>query len=211
VIDLAAKRRITSVKLANWLYAGAGTNCLPDLRVDARGGAIVTDNVQPKLWRINAEDASADERSVKFDSRTMIDAGFSALAIADDGTLFGAIAAPGTLWRIDSRDWRARKVALSAPLHGACALEILGAARSKNPMLFVLAAGRSAFDVRRIDMTRSAKANVIALGSVAAPAGLLASRGMIHLAVPGLRDDERHGHLQADARSFALKTIYRLD
>ena len=56
VFDLAKNRLIRSIALPNWYHTDDGSNCLPDLQLDQHGAAFVSDNVQPKLWRIDAED-----------------------------------------------------------------------------------------------------------------------------------------------------------
>jgi len=188
VYDLARNRLVRSLALPNWFYADDGSNCLPDLQLDRHGAAFVSDNIQPKLWRIDADRFSVQERSVRLDSQRSVDAGFSALAVSEGGVLFAAMAAPGSLWRIDTASFRAEKVQLSAPIHGACAMETLGGVRSRELVMFVLASGRTRLDVRRIDMragTNQAYIGAVAPGSVVAPASLLAWRGAIHLASTG--------------------------
>lgn len=213
VFDLAKNRLIRSIALANWYYAGHGANCLPDLQLDPHGAAFVTDTIQPKLWRVDAENFSVRERSVSLDSQRNVDVGFSALAIGKGGVMFAAMAAPGTLWRVDTDSSRAERIPLSVPIHGACAIETQRAAGSRDFTLVVLAAGRASFDVRRIDMrpgSSEARVDTIALGSVAAPASLLARNGALYVvshngAVPVSQRQRGNNAL------FALRPIFRLD
>jgi hypothetical protein len=185
VFDLATNRLVRSIALPDWLDTDDGANCLPDLQLDSSGAAFVSDNVQQKLWRIDSHDFSLRVRSVALDSQRGVDAGFSALAMGEGGVLFAAMAAPGSLWRIDTATFRAENVPLSAPIHGACALEMLNATDSRGITLFVLSAGRASFDVGRIDIVpgcRVAQVERAALGSVPEPASLLASGGTLYIA-----------------------------
>lgn len=184
VFDLAANRLIRTIALPNWFYSGHATNCLPDLQVDRRGAAFVSDNVQPKLWRIDADSLSVHEREVTIDSQRSLDIGFSALSMSDSGVMFAAMAASGSLWRIDMDSYRATKIALSAPVHGACALETRGPVRPREFTVFVLAAERAKFDLKRIDMrpgSSEARVETIApdsLTAVTAPARVLAGKAI---------------------------------
>ncbi|MDB5866116.1 MAG: hypothetical protein JWO70_3922 [Betaproteobacteria bacterium] len=213
VFDLAKNRRIRSVTLPNWVYAGHNTNCLPDLQLDSHGAAFVSDNLQPKLWRIDPENFSVHERSVTLDAYRTLDVGFSALTITRNGALYAAMAAPGLLWRIDTDLFRAENIPLSVPIQGACAMETLDVAKSRGFTLFVMSAGRSSFDVKRVTMAPGASVafvDIAALASVAAPASLLEAAGTLYLARPEAAlpvSRER----RAKASSFALRPIYRLD
>lgn len=213
VFDLAKNRLIRSIALPNWFYTGHGANCLPDLQLDPHGAAFVSDNIQPKLWRIDADNYSVYERSVGLDSQRGVDVGFSALAIGEGGVMFAAMAAPGTLWRVDTDSFRAERIQLSAPIQGACALETQRAAGARDFTLVVLAAGRASFDVRRIDMrpgSSEARVDTIALGSVAAPASLLARGGALYVV-------SHNGAAPVSQRQrgsnalFALRPVFRLD
>ena len=202
VFDLAAERRIASVKLPNWFYAGHGTSCLPDLQLDRTGAAFIADNAQPKLWRIDGGNFSVRERSVSLDSHRSLDVGFSALAITEDGEMFAAMAAPGLLWRIDAASSRATNVPLTAPIHGACAIETLAPARSRDFALFVLTAARESFNVRRISMVAAATAVVetMPIGTFPVPAAMLSWGGVLYLA--------EH---KAVKGGWTLNAVHRLD
>jgi hypothetical protein len=197
VIDLVARERIARIELTNWMYTADATNCLPDLQLDPGGSAIVTDNVQPKLWRIDPDHFSFREYRPTFDTQDTIDAGFTALNVREDGSIVAAMAAPGSLWRIDRALSRAVQIPLNVRIHGACAFE--NAVAPDNATIFVAAAARGRLDVYRIDLPRlAASANVGASGALAslAPAGLVSIDGVPHLAI--LR-----GAPSADRRSLS--------
>jgi hypothetical protein len=151
VIDLPTGRRVATVELRNWFYTADATNCLPDLQLDATGTAFVSDSVQSKLWRIDANDFALREHSLTPTTQQWVDAGFSALVLQDDGSIVAAAGAPGTLWHIDRQLSNAEPIALDTPLHGACAMERSDTSENE---VFVLAAGREVFTVYRFALAR---------------------------------------------------------
>ena len=153
VIDLVKNRRIRTVVLPGWMFSAHEDLCLPDLQIDERGAAFVSDNTQPRLWRIDPADFSVYERTVTLDSHRNLDSGFSALAIGEGGVVFAAMAAPGLLWRIDTGTFRAENVPLATRLFGVCALE---AARGARPREFTLDAlsVRDRYTVSRVTLAR---------------------------------------------------------
>ena len=151
VIDLPTGRRVATVELRNWFYTADATNCLPDLQLDATGTAFVSDSVQSKLWRIDANDFALREHSLTPTTQQWVDAGFSALVLQDDGSIVAAAGAPGTLWHIDRQLSNAEPIALDTPLHGACAMERFDTSENE---IFVLAAGREVFTVYRFALAR---------------------------------------------------------
>jgi hypothetical protein len=185
VFDLARKRLVRSVRLVNWSYIGYGFNCLPDLQLDSSGAAFVSDNSQPRLWRIDSDSFSVREHTVGFDSMPALDSGFSALAMTEGGVMFGAMAASGLLWRIDTASFRAERIPLSTPVRGACGIEALNAAQSRDSTLFVLSALPAAFEIQRIAIPRNAGGAAISpvtVDAIPAPAGLLARNGAPYFA-----------------------------
>ena len=148
VLDLNTNRLVRSIALPNWYYAGHGTNCLPDLRVDAQGAAYVSNALEPKLWRIDPKDFSVHERAVRLDSRRNVDVGFSALSVSESGVMLAAMAAPGTLWRIDTNTFRAVNIPLAEPIHGACGIETVEA-RDSSASSFYRCSSRRRTGVER--------------------------------------------------------------
>ena len=138
VIDLVTNRRLRTIELANWMFSAHEDLCLPDLAIDGHGAAFVSDNMQPKLWRIDPADFAVYERTVRRDAFRNLDAGFSALAIGEGGVLFAATATPGLLWRIDTDLFRASIVPLASRIPGVCALEAARGARSRELTLHAL-------------------------------------------------------------------------
>jgi hypothetical protein len=204
VIDLLTGRRIGTVDLGNWFYTADATNCLPDLQLDASGTAFVSDNVQSKLWRIDANDFALREHSLTLTTQQWVDAGFSALVVQDDGSIVAAAGAPGTLWHIDRQLSHAEPIALDSPLRGACAME--RSDTSEND-IYVLAAGRDAFTVYRIELARVPyRAHAVTAERVSSSnlVGLTTIDGAPYLAVAGNAAAATRPHASGAGIRFVL-------
>lgn len=210
VIDLVTNRRIRTVELPNWMLSTHEDMCLPDLAIDEHGAAFVSDNMQPKLWRIDPADFSIYERTVRRDAFRDLDAGFTALAIGEGGVMFAAMAAPGLLWRIDTDVFRAENVPLASRLFGVCALEAARGARSRDFTLYALQV-RDRYTVSRVTLARGWNAAAVLpmpKGSTVSRSGLIVSDGSVYLAVheaPGGPPARR----QTRAADVTLMPIYR--
>lgn len=99
VYDVASKRLIRQIVLPGWSVARF--ICHPDMVLDRSGTAIVSSNVQTRLWRIDADSFDVKEHEIVLLGRERWDTGFGALAPAADGTLFAVTSSAGSLWRID--------------------------------------------------------------------------------------------------------------
>ena len=107
VYDISTKQAIRRVALPAWSVAGI--QCLPDMILDPSGSAFVSSNAEPRLWKIDAEGFSVKEHAIRLLGKENWDTGFGALAIGDDGTLFGLSSFTGSLWRIDIARSSAKK------------------------------------------------------------------------------------------------------
>ena len=113
------------VALPGWQVAGEGYACMPDLALGPRGDAFVTSNVSPVLWRIDARTLAVTEHRLQLDADQDKDVGFTGLVFSPaHGAFYAASEAYGTLWRIDPALGGAQKVAVSAPIRGACGLAV---------------------------------------------------------------------------------------
>ena len=109
IYDATWKRLIRKVELPNWSVAAFV--CNPDLGLDASGAAIVSSNVQSRLWRIDANSFTVIEREIRLHEREQWDTGFGALEFAADGALLASTCeVGGSLWRIDFGEGSARLV-----------------------------------------------------------------------------------------------------
>jgi hypothetical protein len=100
-------------------------SCAPALAIDAQGAVVVTSNVMPVLWRIDAAKAQVTRHELTLDADTDKDVGFTGLTyVPDQGVFFAVSATYGSLWRIDPLLRRAQKIQSSAPLNDTCGLTV---------------------------------------------------------------------------------------
>jgi len=122
VYDGQSKRLIRTFALPSWSVARL--SCDPDLVLDRSGSAIVSSNVQPRLWRIDADSFEVTEHPVSLQGRERWDVGFAALAIGGDGTLLALTSVSKSLWRIDLVKGSASMATPVAALVNMCGLTL---------------------------------------------------------------------------------------
>ena len=120
VYDIDGQQLIQRVTLPN--RSVAGFVCPPDMALDQSGAALISSNVESKLWKIDAENFSIKQHEIRLHGRESWEIGFGAITFAADGTLFGLTAHAGSLWRIDIAKSSANQVDLSERVLNACAL-----------------------------------------------------------------------------------------
>ena len=118
VHDAASKRLIKRIELPAWSVAKFV--CAPDMVLDGSGSAIVSSNVQARLWRIDGNTFEVREYEIGLQERERWEIGFGALAFAPDGSMMGLAASSGTLWKIDMNEGRARLLRADSPLLNLC-------------------------------------------------------------------------------------------
>ncbi|MDO8597224.1 MAG: hypothetical protein Q7R45_11435 [Sulfuricaulis sp.] len=118
VYDAVTKKLIRQIALPNWMVVRAV--CDPDLVLDRSGSALVSSNVQAKLWRIdgNSFEVKAQEISLPGDQEV----GFGALAFTADGTLYALSSSTRSLWKINAAMANASMIESYNPPLNACAL-----------------------------------------------------------------------------------------
>lgn len=99
IYDGQSKMLIRKIAVPSWSVARFA--CDPDMVLDASGSAIISSNVQPRLWRIDAGSFEVSEHPVTLQGRERWDVGFGALAVGVDGTLLALTTVTEALWRID--------------------------------------------------------------------------------------------------------------
>ena len=128
-----AGRPRRAITLPEWQWAGEPYACAPDIAIGPRGEVIVTSNVLPVLWKIDADTLAVSVHRLQLDADADKDVGFSGLAYSErDGAYFAVSELHGSLWRIDPMLRRAQKIALSEPARGACALSVQRPERSSR-------------------------------------------------------------------------------
>jgi sugar lactone lactonase YvrE len=114
------KRLIRQVRLPNWMIAQF--ICDPDMVLDRSGSAIISSNMQARLWRIDTDTFEVKEHEIRLHGKEGWDVGFGALAFAADGTLFAVTSSAGSLWRIDVGKGSARMLAAEPKYLNMCEL-----------------------------------------------------------------------------------------
>jgi hypothetical protein len=93
---------------------------MPDMVLDRTGSAYISSNVQPKLWRIDADSFQVSELDIRLQGRENWDVGFGALAFAADGSLLALTSMGRWFWKIDVAGGGARPVEPDAPVTTVC-------------------------------------------------------------------------------------------
>jgi len=119
VYDAAKKKLIRQIELPNWSVAGF--ICMPDIALDRSGSAIISSNVQARLWRIDADSFEVTEHEISLLGKERWDIGFGALAFATDGALYALTSSAGSLWKIDVAKASASMIEPNTPPSKACA------------------------------------------------------------------------------------------
>ncbi len=147
VYGVADKRLIRKIVLPGWNVADFMN--VPDMALDRSGAALISSNIVPMLWRIDPESFKVTRMDITLQTKENWDIGFTGLAFAADGTLFGVTALAASLWTIKPDEAKATPIELSAPapVLGARALwvsyqAIPGASPVKPTLCIASAAGQ---------------------------------------------------------------------
>ncbi len=120
VYDAANERLIRRVALPSWSVAQNA--CDPDMVLDESGSAIISSNVQARLWRIDGGTFTVSEHDITLHERENWDVGFAALAPAGNGKLLALTSLAGSFWSIDLNKGIAHMAAPAAALQNLCGL-----------------------------------------------------------------------------------------
>ena len=120
VYDAANERLIRRVALPNGSVARYA--CDPDMVLDESGSAIISSNVQARLWRIDGGTFTVSERDITLQERENWDVGFAALVPAGNGKLLALTSLAGSFWSIDLNKGIAHRAAPAAALQNLCGL-----------------------------------------------------------------------------------------
>lgn len=102
------------VELPGWIYAG-GPHCPPALALGPKGEVVVTSNVIPTLWRIDADSLAVTIHPLTLDSDQDKDVGFAAVAYAPEQQAYVAYSeTQRSAWKIDASLKGASKLATTA-------------------------------------------------------------------------------------------------
>lgn len=103
VYDAASGNLVRRIKLPGVIFSGAPDAGSPALLLTSSGGAIVSSNACPRLWRIGPTYFEVEPLDLAVD--TVKDFGFTTLAWADEnrGVLHATATSSAGTWRIDLR------------------------------------------------------------------------------------------------------------
>lgn len=123
-LEQAGKPR-RAVTLPEWQWAGEPYACAPDVAIGPRGEAVVTSNVLPVLWKVDAETLAVSKHPLQLDADADKDVGFTAIVYSErHGAYFAVSGLHGSLWRIDPLLRRAQRIATGEPLRSGCAVSM---------------------------------------------------------------------------------------
>ncbi len=107
------KRLIQKIVLPGWNVAGFLG--VPDMVLDRSGAAWISSNIVPMLWRIDPDSFNVTRIDITLQTKENWDVGFTGLAFAADGTLFGVTASTASLWTLKPDESKATPISLSPP------------------------------------------------------------------------------------------------
>ena len=150
------ERLIGRTVLPGWYVAAL--KGLPDMVLDQAGAAVISSNVVPTLWRVDPDSFKVTRLDITLQSKEYWDIGFTGLALAADGTLFGVTTLTTTLWNIKLDQARATPIKLSSNvfLTGAYALAVYYPASARAASLPPILCLGSAAGLHRIDLSADA-------------------------------------------------------
>ncbi len=111
---------VRQFSLPGWINLDDQFSCAPDLIVDAVGNVVVSSNIEPTLWRIDAQSLAIERIEIAMDSEGDKDFGFTRLAFASRDELIALNTIQGSFWRIHLSARRASKLPLRRMTGGAC-------------------------------------------------------------------------------------------
>jgi hypothetical protein len=110
VYDTAERILLRRFRLPDWSVADFQYALAPDLVLDSRGRAFVSNNVEPRLLEIDPESFETKEHHVRLVSRTHLETGFGALQFRPDGALVARSTLGESTFSIDLANGEAREL-----------------------------------------------------------------------------------------------------
>ncbi len=164
---VGARTWTKTIVLRGWSSVSAQNSCAANIAVDVAGSVIVSSNIAPTLWRIDAKSLEVERLDIVLDADNDKDVGFTGLLSTSRDRLYAISAIHGSLWRIDLNARRGTKLEMANPLKGACALGFAPQPERVHarlhvdlmPALHLCASTRTA--ARRIDVTGLAQATLM--------------------------------------------------
>lgn len=111
------------IALPGWQWVDVPHACPPALALGPQGEALITSNVVPTVWRVDALTLTVGVHPLALDADREKDLGYSAVVYSPRHEAYFALSdVHGSLWRIDRSLTQARKVTLPSRLPMACTL-----------------------------------------------------------------------------------------
>lgn len=110
VYDAATSRPIGRIALPGAFGVAAHGVREPDLAIAPSGDLIVSSNIQPTIWRINASTLQVARQDIALQAEADRDFGFTRLHWSHDGQLYATSSISGSEWRIDLAQGTAEKL-----------------------------------------------------------------------------------------------------
>jgi hypothetical protein len=123
-VDLYVARsdkKLRSIALPEWIWARDFHPCPPAFAIGPGGDVLVSSNVLPVIWRIDARTFQVSRHELEVVEDKGREFGFSGLRYLSRVGAYAAVnGIDGSLWRIDASLTRAELVSLFAPAGQAC-------------------------------------------------------------------------------------------
>ena len=117
VYDRQTRRLMRRISLPSWSVADL---CGPGIVFDSSGAALISHNLEPKLWRVDPNVPEVREHTIRLIGGEKLDVGFGSIVFGSDGFLYGVASSGHSVWRIDIRSASAVQVGREAAVFNEC-------------------------------------------------------------------------------------------
>jgi hypothetical protein len=110
VYDIAGRMLLRRIRLPGWSVADFDYARPPDIALDDRGTAVISNNVEPRLLEIDPSTFQTKEHQLRLTSPKHWETGFGSLQFMRDGTLLAVSTTGEAVFRIDLRNGKAQEI-----------------------------------------------------------------------------------------------------
>ena len=118
VYDRRTRQLMRRISLPSWSVADL---CGPGIAFDSSGVALISHNLEPKLWRVDPDMSEVQEHTIRLIGGEKLDVGFGSIVFGTDGLLYGVASSGHSVWRIDIGSASAVQVGRDAAVFNECA------------------------------------------------------------------------------------------
>lgn len=120
--EARSDKKLRSIALPEWIWTREFHPCLPDIAIVPGGDVLVSSNVLPVIWRIDARTFQVSRHELEVSEHNGREFGFSGLRYLPRIGAYAAVnGIDGSLWRINASLTRAERVSFFAPPGAVCA------------------------------------------------------------------------------------------